>query len=596
MAKKKRYSVKRSENRYVYTIPAAVAVGIIPLITKVFVYSNKVLAGFPWFMQGGIEAADVALAYKSFFLQILMFIMIIMLALHHFTGDSKLTVKRRFIFPALYVVLVLLSGVLSAYPSLAFGGSYERFEPVGAVISYIVIFYYSYTFVNDDKKLGFIIKALAVPVFLMVFIGVLQGIGSDPFSYDFFKRLIVPAAWRNDLEHISIRRQKGIAYLTLYNENYVGMYMALIIPALTALAIAAENIAARIASVILCCASVYVLICSGSQSGMIAIAAVTLIMALIRFWGVSDKRIRMAGIAGAAALTVVCTFLLRQPLGRIFEKDEINPWSVAGVRTEDDEVVFDLECGNELHSSFDIDENGNMDISFRDKDGRDLIFEDRGGQYVLEERFEYSGAMAAAVRVDAIDRYAAVFVIDDYKWPIIKADDGTYYYLNTALNPVKFPQVKRVSIFPERFLSGRGKIWNRSLPLLKEHIFLGSGANTFITQYPQDDYVDRTYTYGWGSFEYDVKAHCFYLNDAIENGVAADACLAVLFIVYIIMGIRKYGKKYPKGKAPVTEMGLFAGCTAYMITALANDSNVCVAPVFWAVFGISNVLMDNTEL
>lgn len=82
---------------------------------------------------------------------------------------------------------------------------------------------------------------------------------------------------------------------------------------------------------------------------------------------------------------------------------------------------------------------------------------------------------------------------------------------------MKYEQIKQSHLFREDAMSGRGHIWNNTLPLVVKHIFVGSGANTYMFEYPQNDYIGRAYIYGQNTF--DVKAHCWYLQQCVENGV-----------------------------------------------------------------------------
>ena len=43
----------------------------------------------------------------------------------------------------------------------------------------------------------------------------------------------------------------------------------------------------------------------------------------------------------------------------------------------------------------------------------------------------------------------------------------------------------------ESFASSRGYIWSRTIPLLKETLFIGTGADTFVIAFPQDDYIGK---------------------------------------------------------------------------------------------------------
>ena len=112
-----------------------------------------------------------------------------------------------------------------------------------------------------------------------------------------------------------------------------------------------------------------------------------------------------------------------------------------------------------------------------------------------------------------------------------------------------------------------------------------------VTQYPQDDYVELNYLYGWGAISYNVKAHSLYLGNMIENGIVGTLCLVAFLAIYFVKGLKKYCRTYKPGVGDrfsyYLGLGLFLGCTAYMISGIINDSNVCTAPIFWAFLGIS---------
>jgi len=66
--------------------------------------------------------------------------------------------------------------------------------------------------------------------------------------------------------------------------------------------------------------------------------------------------------------------------------------------------------------------------------------------------------------------------------------DGTYYYYNPVGKFSKIPDIKRSAIFPASLANDRGKLWNKIILWLKNCLLLGTGANTFMMAYSQDDY------------------------------------------------------------------------------------------------------------
>lgn len=578
-----------------YWIPTAIAVGIIPFITRLYCYTNDSLAEYPWFMPSSYSAADVFLAYKSFALQILMAVMIIVFATKMISLKEKPAFDRSFLILLIYLFWVVLSGILSEYPKLAFVGSFDRFEPVGVIASYVVICMYSYLFIDSESELKKVLYFSAVCYALMMLIGTLQGLGADPFAMDTVKRLIVPSGMKDLIGQMSIQRYGAVAYGTLYNENYVGMYKSVFLPVCAIAVTLPIRKSLRIAAAIMTAVSLFVLQRSGSQSGWIALAASAFLIIIIRF--IANKKWKQLVVITVAVCVVAVMAVLLIPSMRdkiipgSSDSDQIPAGRIVNIETGDDEVTFFFHSGNELHCSFDFTGDGEIRPKFWDKDGNTLTAGFEDGVYRVDECFEYADAAVKAQPTEQAGIYIASFVIDGHQWPITNCTDGTYYYVNSGLNLVKFPQIVSAGIFNDGLMSGRGAIWNRCIPLLKDHLLLGSGSNLFIIDYQQDDYVRKTYSVGWGGFEYDVKPHSFYLCTWMENGLPALLLILTFFLYYLISGARLYGRIGYKDEKTLfmsrIGLGLYTGCLAYMIIALANDSNVCTAPVFWAALGVS---------
>ena len=579
-----------------YLIPTAIAVGIVPFVTRLYCYTNDILAGYPWFMPVSFSSSDVFLAYKSFVLQILMAVMVIVFTFRMMRTKEKPGPDRSFLLLLIYLIFVILSGFFSQYPSLAFGGSFDRFEPVGVIASYVIICIYSYLTTDSEDDLKMILYISAVCYALMMLIGILQGFGADPFDMQFIKDLITPEDLKEAVTSMRVTRSAGTAYGTLYNENYIGMYISVFLPVCVMAVTLPIRKPLRIAVGILAAASLFVLYKSGSVSGWIALAGAAIFFIDVRL--ILNKRYRIPAIIATIVCiiaAVVAVFFIpsvrEKALPDPARRTDLPAGRITDIRTEDDEVVFCFASGNELHSSFDFSPEGVIRPKFWDKDGSVLTATEEDGVYRLNECFEYGDAAVKAQPTEQPGIFIASFVIDKHQWPITNCTDGTYYYVNSGLNLVKFPQIRSAGIFNEGFMSGRGALWNRCIPLLGRHLLLGSGSNLFITDYQQDDYVKKTYSVGWGSFEYDVKPHSFYLCTWMENGLPALICIMGFFLLYIISGASLYGRiDYKDPKIAFTArigLGLYIGCIAYMIISLANDSNVCTSPVFWAALGIS---------
>ena len=68
----------------------------------------------------------------------------------------------------------------------------------------------------------------------------------------------------------------------------------------------------------------------------------------------------------------------------------------------------------------------------------------------------------------------------------------------------------------------------------------------------------------------------------------------------MIYSIRIYRRVDLHNRLSWVGFGLFAAVFTYLLTAIANDSNVCTAPVFWGMLGlglaVNRMLVEKEKL
>jgi O-antigen ligase len=119
---------------------------------------------------------------------------------------------------------------------------------------------------------------------------------------------------------------------------------------------------------------------------------------------------------------------------------------------------------------------------------------------------------------------------------------------------------------------------------LKKHLILGSGADTFAIAFPQQDYVG-IYNAGFDS-QFVSKPHNMYLQMGVQTGVLSLIAFLVFYGMYFISSIRLYIKGHFNSYFAQIGVGVFVGTFGYMITGIANDSTIAVAPMFWTLMGL----------
>ncbi|WP_284036121.1 O-antigen ligase family protein [Neobacillus sp. 114] len=123
-------------------------------------------------------------------------------------------------------------------------------------------------------------------------------------------------------------------------------------------------------------------------------------------------------------------------------------------------------------------------------------------------------------------------------------------------------------------------IWRKSLPLIHDYFWTGSGPDTLEYVFPNDKEKKKIF----GDMVVD-KAHNEYLHMAITLGVPA--LLVYLLLLSIILWRTLQAAKAAKGNDKIILLCLFSAITGYLIQAFFNISVVPVAPLFWATIGMT---------
>jgi hypothetical protein len=171
-------------------------------------------------------------------------------------------------------------------------------------------------------------------------------------------------------------------------------------------------------------------------------------------------------------------------------------------------------------------------------------------------------------------------------WYFSRNENGQYLYLNPfgkwdSLNTVDGAFFDGY----EYLISGRGYLWSRSIPLLRDRLILGSGADSFVYVFPQDDYVGK-YNSGYMN-SIVTKPHSLYLQIGVQSGVLALACLGVFYLGYMASSLVQIVRRRNKGYLVWVNIGILAGSFGYLVSGISNDSTISIAPIFWALLGIA---------
>lgn len=501
----------------------------------------------------------------------------------------------------LYIVLLLLTSILSTvfsvYRYSSIKGSPTRYENVVVIICYISSLLIIKNYQFDAKYYKNNIKLLFYSSLIISIIGISQIIGKDFWSTQLGKFIMIPHIYIENIGEITFTMGEGRAYGTVYNPNYLGVYMGMIIPLSTTLLILRKDIKEKIFYAIVTILALINILGAGSKAGLLSIIFY-LILLLIFF---RKKIFKNSGKNLAVVLIFIITIFgfnaykdnhIKKIMVNAFKSFEKQPESdFKDFKLGNNEMTivkddFTLKMDYDDGSIIFMDENDD-EIEY-EVDGSKIYFEDevyKGTTFIYSDFGEFLG-FEINLPTNKGDRKFLVGLDDENHFRFINRV-GELMYESAEAESFGFKG-------REKLASGRGYIWSRSIPLLKKSLIIGSGADTYALVFPQDDIIGRAKT-GFNPTVIVDKPHNMYLQTAINTGVISLIALLLIYGYYIVDSFKIYFNKDEYNTyLEMAGISIFFAIMSYLFLGLSNDSVISVAPVFWVLLGmgysINNIL------
>lgn len=574
--------------RWITLLPLIAVLGIVPLVVRAYLYDCG-LQNYDFFDYVA-EQPDFFLHGKMVLFLFLSFVMLCLLIARLTVEKKEIKFSKIFIPLGVYGLFALISSIASKYQPYPWTGIYSHFESMFVLLGYIITAYYAFLFVKDEKDIKILLGALAVSTVIMIAIGISQAFFTDFFNTEAGYKTIVPYSLRDTMtrDGIIFEFPEGSVYLTLFNPNYVGSYAALLSPLFLILVFALDKIYFKVLYILLYIGVLLALFGSGSRSGFIGIGMSLLLLLVlfarksIKFWA----PVLLMIIVSTGAFTFYLKYTNSNIVDRFKEALDLSTeevtYPLTRIETNDDDVVLTWK-GNNLHLQFEPEtlSFGCYDDFFT-KLTADVDFENNTIT-LTDERF--AGITIRPIYLDQ-ERTMLGFEVNASGQYVFARYNNTYYFYSIYGKLVKHTNAEATKWLYSHpgFLGKRGFIWAKTLPLLKKNIFLGSGQDTFIFEFPGTDFL----SFKNSGYEGQVmsKPHNMYLQIGVQTGMVSLIAFLVFYFMYLItciitsLKIRKHNfYSYISG-------GIAAGTFGYMVTGIINDSTITVAPLYWALIGI----------
>ena len=580
---RKKNSNLQQRTRNYYIIPLIITLCIIPFVVKLTFY-NPYFSGFTWFSNSESQA-DFFLYYKQWFFVATTSVMTLIIIIKAFFDRKSIQFVMNFIPLVVYAILALVSSIASKYASFSFTGSFEQFESVFALVGYCITVYYAFLFIKSEHDIKIIFQLMVISVFIMSLLGVFQSLGYDFFATELGKKLIVPDLYRNSIQLDFTFGLKRV-YMTLYNPNYVGVYVALVAPVIAVMLLFEKNRKYVILSAVTLIGLIICIVGARSLAGMIGIGVASITIVIFMRRPLIKKYYITAPIIIVLVIGLIVTNVRSDNffVDKLFNSLTIHKTEVTltDLHTEEDGIALTyreksvkIKYMNEagLADSFEVSDELNqlLPLDYDDSTNTYRIIGDNLEGITLGMNSEIDGVFYVEIQ-----GYQYMFT-NQY-------EDMTYHYLN------RYGKLDKMITAPstlftgyESLATGRGYIWSRTIPMIKDYIILGSGPDTFTMTFPQQDYMNLSrYTKN----ELLTKPHNLYLQIAIQTGFLSLLAFLTFYGMYFITSIRLYIKGIFNSYYAKAGIAIFVSTISYMVAGLTNDSSICTAPVFWTLIGI----------
>lgn len=580
-------------------IPAVLLCGILPFIVRLHIEEID-LWNYPWFPNQSQWGDFFLYGKMQLFLVISVGVAMILLDTFFIKNEKVLFEKSWFLLLA-YSILCLLSAAFSQHKEISFHGSIEQYESVWVLVGYCVVCCYGFSIAKSRENIACIGGIFAVVAIALGILGVSQLVHKDFLSWSVIQNLLVPdslAEYKDNIQFNFSQESTKSVYMTFYNPNYAGVFSGMMIPVLVGVSCSSSRKWLRVLATLAVILQTICLIGSGSKSAIAALIVVGVVFGV--FLCIRDrKRYKLIFLVAVSFLFLWLgyDFILGNHSITAFvegfsfgERD----YGLEDIQVENDKVKVTF-CGEQF-SFWQEKQNGSPALYLADESGKLMAYEYNAEENAcVPEKEELKDIL-----LGCYEKHGISYIFMEYKelrWMFTnETEDGGYTYLTLYGKADKIEKAE--TCFSEKLdgaFTYRGYIWNRTIPLLKQHILLGSGPDTFLVTFPQNDYVARAAAKKGFFTEILTRPHNMYLQTALQTGVISLVCM-LGFMGIILCNVVKKIKSYSKAEESSVEAkmlpAILGGVLVYLISGIANDSTVAVAPFFWLLLGIMSGLSN----
>ena len=503
------------------------------------------------------------------------------------------------LFFSVLAISLLISGIFSLNPHIAFPGGYQRFEGTITKLFYLVLALYTYNVIDSAEVRNILRKGAIAATAAECMVGLAQITGHDPFASPIVQHIILPAEYR-DAEISNILGDNRV-YLTLANPNYAAIYLALMIILITYSLSSIHGRSRKISLAALDMLCFIELVATRSRVGIVMLVVATLLWLILSIKSITSDRRKLLFACVFAAVMLLASVITDRVmdlgawdrLGESFSNlgHDRSVCRITGIETGMNSVTVKLEDVT-VTAAFGNDSDEDLLNVSSVRNGSDYgKYDPASGMIVDIDQKAMAGlenliittedsADGPEILIRESDAEFRFSYFDDYGYLIYS---GNGYYEETE--DIPFVDLHGL----ESAASGRGYIWSRTLPLIKGmRAVIGYGSDNFYLAFPQNDFVGKA-KYCESPYVVVEKPHNTFLLYCVENGIPAMLAIIALLAVLVYRSAKAARHGNPEC------MLIFLITAAFATGLFFNDSSIVISPMLWITIGAGYRLSAGTS-
>lgn len=566
---------------------------------------------------------DVYLIWKARGLFVLTVLAGIMFLWNVFNGKIKLKWDYFTISVSVMTGIILISTFTSKYQDVVYIGGRERFEGMYVYLCYMAIMFIARYYGNDEKFVKNISTFLMYSVFVMSIPIFFQAFGYDMYTMSPLVWIFYPPEIASKASELISMNMTGGTVGALFNSNYSGVFMLMGVVIALWKILEVESTRKKIFYLVIASLASFGLLTSKSDASMLAFSiCIPMFLYFKKIEVLRTKNYFVTWILIFVSQVFFSIYLVEVEIQNyiyiLMLVSSILAFFIGGLSFFQKKLniaiitvlILILILFSPLIGVFFVEETGTHGGAFEKLELNDnslyfktKIMDDEAIFTFSNKRFETNLPEKTKVEFDNENHKIKVFRDDKHHWFIniikgafeddsllinieyyelnLKLKNGKLYYLSTNNNTYSdedVASIKKDSLFSlkPRLYTARAFIWSRFIPIIKDNLLLGLGADTFVQSYPQNDFMNKYNILISGNILVD-KPHSIYFSWLLNYGV--------VFSLILIFTIFKSVFKVIYCNKNIKELSLIV-VISVIVSGLFNDSLLGVSQILFLYIGI----------